>query len=841
VFMRLAGESADGAVERRRVLLAEFETGDEDAARVVALLTDQRLLTATAGSVEVAHEALLREWPRLRQWIEEDREGLRIHRRMTAAAEEWRRLDRDDDALYRGTPLTEALEWRASRKPNLNQLEREFLDAGAARRKRVRAARRRRIELAFAALAVALAAITVVAVVALNQRRDAVQERNVAVSRELALQSGNALDTDPELAVSLALLALDKSHTAQADAALRQATLAFHQLAVLQADSLTARTAAYSPDGTRVVTGGDRGIVRLWEVATKHMIRAVPGRHGQVLAARYSPQGRTIALGFSDGTVALTDASLGAPHDLLRVKGQKVNSVAFSRDGTRLAAGLGDGTVRVLATDGSREAQTLNGQRGPVRGVDFSPDGSHVVSASEDGSVLLRSVGDDGASKVVHTGGSTQSDVEFSPDGRLILGVGYDGFARLWDARTGAQQTRIKGGDRELLAAAFSPNGQRFAVGGADGVTRVWSTAGGDPPIAILRGQRAQVFDVGFSPRGDHVVTAGDDGTARIWDVGQTTSWLAPERTYNISFSPDGRFIAGGIDDGTVRVWDANSGRLRHSLPGPAGFTTGRFSPTANELVVARDPRSSVLVWSLSSGVAKVVARLQKGRGLNVARFDTTGRRIVFADTKGAIAVLDVRSGHEISLNGAPKDVWDVRASPDGNQVVAGPESGRLLIWRLDRPDRPERVLTGHHGHITALDYSRDGRIVSAAADRTIRVWNPRGGPPVVLRGPTDEITGAIFTRDGTRVLNSSADGTVRLWDARGGDALAVLESDGGPIYDIAQSHDGRIATFGAGGVVRVFRCEVCGSLAEVVALARSRAPRPLTPQERTQFLSAAR
>ena len=236
-----------------------------------------------------------------------------------------------------------------------------------------------------------------------------------------------------------------------------------------------------------------------------------------------------------------------------------------------------------------------------------------------------------------------------------------------------------------------------------------------------------------------------------------------------------------------------------------------------------------------------MVAKLPKGSGLNVARFDPAGRRIAYADTKGAITVLDPRSGRSVSLRGAPKDVWEVRVSPDGKHVVAGPESGKLLMWRLDRPARPERVLTGHRGHITALDYSRDGRIVSAAADRTIRVWSPGGDPLAVLRGPTDEITGAVFTRDGTGVLSSSADGTVRLWDARGGDAIVVLESGGGPIYDIAQSRDGRIATFGAGGVVRVFRCEVCGSLDDVAALARSRAPRPLTPQERAQFLSAAR
>ena len=142
--MRLATEGAGGAVERRRVPLAELDTerGD-DVARVIELFTDQRLLTVSAGSVEVAHEALLREWPRLRGWIEQDRESMRIHRGVTVRGEEWRRLDRDDGALFRGTQLTEAREWRDTREPTLNALEREFLDASQARRQGERTARRR--------------------------------------------------------------------------------------------------------------------------------------------------------------------------------------------------------------------------------------------------------------------------------------------------------------------------------------------------------------------------------------------------------------------------------------------------------------------------------------------------------------------------------------------------------------------------------------------------------------------------------------------------------------------------------------------------------------------------
>ncbi len=134
MLMRLAGSGEGDAAVRRRVSLDELEVGDdEQAARVLDVLADSRLVTVGEGTAEVAHEALLREWPRLRGWIEEDAEGRRLHRHITLAARDWDAGGRDAGELLRGARLTSALDWAHEHGEELNRLERAFLDESRRR------------------------------------------------------------------------------------------------------------------------------------------------------------------------------------------------------------------------------------------------------------------------------------------------------------------------------------------------------------------------------------------------------------------------------------------------------------------------------------------------------------------------------------------------------------------------------------------------------------------------------------------------------------------------------------------------------------------------------------
>jgi WD40 repeat protein len=669
-----------------------------------------------------------------------------------------------------------------------------------------------------------------------SQRRDADRQRNRAVSRQLALQSEKLRQTDPELGLRLALWAMDTSATDEAAEALREATLMFVPYTAVQADSADANAAASSPDGKRVLTGGSDGIALVWDLASRRPVARLRGR-AALLAARYSPGGERIALGFADGSVIATDGSLADPRVLLRATGQQVNGLAFSGDGRRIAVALGDGTVRLLAGGSTgRRPERIAGHDGAVLGVDISRDGSRVVSAGEDGAVRLWNSDDGTPMATLRRGGPPERDVAFSPDGSRILGVGDDRRFTVWNARTGAIERSVTVQGRELLSAAFSADSRRFATAGKDGVVQIWS-AGGGPPVAVLRGQQARIADVGFGPTSDQLVSAGDDGTVRVWHAGRSEAWTVPSLTYDIDFSRDGRSLASGSDDGTVRIWDPATGREKASLPGPNGLTLNTFSPVADSVVIANSSRARL--WPVAAKSASVAVQLPAGRSVESVDFDGTGNRIVYVDDLGKVAVRDLRSGREVVLRGSPGAVLGAVFSPDGRYVAAAPERD-VLVWRIDRPDRPQSVLKGHRGAVNALDFSSDDRIVSAGSDRTVRIWNTRGKQLAVMRGHQDELSTALFTPDGAQVLSASQDGSLRLFDARTGATLAVLQSAQGELYDVALSRDGSIATLGKGEVVRVFPCDVCGSLEQVRRLALSRSPRPLTEEERQQFLTAA-
>jgi WD40 repeat protein/DNA-binding SARP family transcriptional activator len=836
VLMRLVAEGADGAVERHRVPLHELESdGGEDTAHVVDLLADRRLLTISDGAVEMAHEALLREWPRLCGWIDDDRENLRLQRSLTAAAHEWDRLDRDESELYRGARLTAANEWRAHHEAALHRLERAFLDASNARWKAERQARRRRINLAFAGLLGALAAISVVAIVALHQAREANHQREIIASRELALEAVNELDTDPGVGLAIALRALGRSGTPQAMDAVRRAAYAAHGTGVWQLHDDWLYSVRPSRDGRRVVTSGKDGTVRVWNVDQRRVESTIRVHRGQVHDAALSPDGQQVAsAGYDDGTVTLTDLEGGHRRvvlDLARSGATPPHpvSVQFSPDGRLLAVAVTDGTVRLVPVDGGAGSR-LRADREGLNSARFSPDAKKLVTAGLGTAAMIWDLAARTSIRLEHLT-SVQSAV-FSPDGDHVATAGGDGALRIWDARDGGRPTTITLGRQPLFSARYSPDGRRVVTAGGDGVVRVVDIRT-KSAIAVFPGHRGQAFSADFIAGGAAVISGGEDGTLRTWAVPRVTVLRSFLNT--VSVSPTGRFVTGGDQAGFVSVWDLARGTSRQLPPlGPPSFA--KFSPDGT-LVGSTSWDGRVRVSDPAGDTTRAI-RSHGSPNWSVA-VDPQATRIAVGgnDRHPRVLIVSLSGGRPLRLTGHAGAVYDVEFSPDGKHVLTASEDGTARIWNA-HDGRLERTLSGHEEAVKTARYSPDGEfVVTAGKDGTARVWRVSDGSSRVLRGHRGALTSAAFNRRGDRIVTSGVDGTVRVWSAGGGDPLLVVDRHQGSALGAAFTPDGRVASVGDDFILRVVPCEVCGSFSSVLRLARARVRDNLSAADRARYL----
>jgi WD40 repeat protein/DNA-binding SARP family transcriptional activator len=847
VYQELGEEEREGA---RWVLeqLVQPGEGTEDTRRVatraevgggqwplVQQLADRRLVVtgrdATAGTetVEVAHEALIQRWGRLRGWMEEDRafrtwqEGLRVALRV------WEGSERDEGALLRGAPLAQAERWLAERGHALTAAEVAYIRAGAALRQRQQAEQARR-------------------------RKETLRQVSIGLAGQAKAELEGA---SPERAVLLALEALQHyPYTGQAESALAQAVHAFKPYHVVHEYEMRAHHAIWSPDGGCIVISGMEGMIRIYDAESGAKRLHFNERDmSDIWSLAWSADDRLVTVSRGLGAARVWDVETGTLLRTYRGHEGPVHHVALSADGALALTAGADGTARVWEVASGAERLVLGGDGAAMQDAAWSPGGDRILTASGDGVIRMWDV-----SKALEAGGGKAEEllsvaahatgalaVCWSPDGGRFASGGVDGLARVWDAGAGQALLTLMGHGDQVRDVSWAPEGRRIATASGDGTARVWDARAGDE-LYTLYGLTGDLWTVEWSPGGERLVSGGGV-TSWIWDLPPPALRLVGHTDRDglicAHWSPDGSLIATAARGGVLRVWDARSGEQVQVFTGHLTEDSRlqrawyfAWSP-AGDRIASTGSDNMVRVWDARSGEELLAYAEHTGAETWSAEWSPDGTRIVSAGSDGCSHVWNAQTGERMTTYCNGCLVHATSWSPDGTRIASGCVFGSLegaTVWDAATGE-PLTRFDKHADSIGKPDWSPDGaRIATPSWDRTVRIWDAETGEELlVFTGHADNLHRARWSPDGRRIVSCDESGMVRIWDAETGIEVYHFRVPGAA-YSCEWSPDGRqVIVAGSFPVPEIRR--VWPSTESLVAYAQEHCVlRELTAEERAQF-----
>ncbi len=696
-----------------------------DLDHVIEQYSQYRLLTldndpaTRVPTVEVAHEALIRTWMRLRQWLDASRDDLRLQRRMTTAAAEWVASGHDRSFLASGARLEQLAGWVDETHLALNAEERNYLGASLAERDTqqaqdaAREAHEATLERRSRTFLRALVGVALVAAVAgIGLSIFAFGQQRIALEKQdLALQSAN-----------IAATAEARANTAAEDAG-SQRVIAEQRAADAARAEAQAQSLALTQGAQAAYNQGNIDLAG--ELALTAAEQPNPSALAeQVLASVvYNPSTRMILTGHTD----------------------VINSVVYSPDETMAFSGGRNDQVGILwDLKTGQEIKRFTGHLGRIREVAFVPDGKRVLTGAEDGTVRLWDLSC-----------ATPSPQECNAPTRVFTDA--VGFA--------AKNFEVKG-------VAVRPNHNQFLAATSDSTLKLWdldcatpSPRECDTPLRVFGagggGHTQEANLVAFTSNGKYVLSSAEDTLLILWDVdtGQVVRKMQHpnnSEARGVAILPGDRYALSGGAFPEIIKWDLETGQAIDRLRGHKGTIYYVGVSADGTRAISGSADNTVIVWDLEKNVPLTVLRGHGGY-IRQAVFSKDGKHALSGSQDKTIRVWDIVNGAEELRLTSPAPVRGVSASADGELIATGLEDGQAQLWSRVNEQAPTalRQFHWHNSGVGAIVLSPDGRYVltGGKADGTLIKTNVETGK-IELTFPfkTFGYNTIVFTPDGKRV-----------------------------------------------------------------------------------------
>lgn len=843
IFLRLTALGEGTEDTRRPIQRSELDglADEETVAGVLAELARARLIVLGDGTVDVAHEALIRAWPRLHRWLSDDRANLVLHRRLTDAAYNWKALGQDEGALFRGAQLYAARAWSDEHPGEANRLEAAFLAASMALAES-EADRSTRLARLLKRLVAGVTVLLVLAVlggaIAVRQRQEAREQQRSALADALSLQARGLLATDPTLAGLLAVEA-ERLHS---DVETRSGVLsaaAVPDRYEFNLGGAPVNGLAFSPDHRLLASSSGDGSVVLWDAPKHTRIAPLPAKLARASAVAFGADGRLATSGLDEngaGVLAVWDTATRTAGWNAHLK-DFAGTMAYSADGRHLAAAVTGGKIALYDLPSTQPRILIANGRTPTS-LSFSADGSLLASADARTDPIVWNVAT--AGRWTALAAEHVYSVLFSAAGRTLAGSADDKGVYAWDLTSTPKALPTLPLDGRFGWTISAVVGTTIAVADETGQVSLWDLPARRRFSVFSDRGRTETISVALSNDGAMLASGGFNGTIVLHDLTRQPYAGFTAQIKDIKVSPDGKTVATAGSDHMVRLWNPDGSPIAALGPHNDEVAAVAFSPDG-KLLAAITRTAVVSVWDLAgrTRIAPPMPSTSLGASTDVL-FNADGTLLAAATFAPNLWDLHDRA-HPVDRTAGFVDsrvATGVAFLPDGKRLIAGNVGGILNIWSIDPADKfgrlVKRIETGQ-GALQDIALSPDGRLLATAGDRrTIKLWDVDSLSEVaVLSGHTAPIQELAFSGDGRRLASAGDDATVVVWDVSSLKEIAVLSGHTDRILGLAFTPSGRVLSGGDDGRVIDWSLDVAAASGQICA----RAGRALTADEWAAYL----